>query len=316
MRPPSTWPSPSPTPAVSVRFLAPHLTDDKVTEGVASIRSRTNRPINLNFFCHTSAPPDEARDAGWLKRLAPYYAELGAEMPKLPLKASIVPFTAATCAAVEQLAPAVVSFHFGLPDKSLVTRVKAAGCKVISSATSLREARFLAERGVDAIIAQGAEAGGHRGMFLETDVATQIGTLALVHEIVNAVRVPVIAAGGIVDGRGIAAAFALGAAGVQLGTAYLDCPEAKFPAHIGRPRNARTTRRSSPTSSPAAPPGARRTRLIRELGASPSSGPRIPARKRRPRAAARQGRIRRSGDFSPLWSGQAATSAASFRRKS
>ena len=194
-------------------FPCAALTDDKVAEGVAAIRSRTNRPINLNFFCHKPAPPDEARDAAWLKRLAPYYAELGAEMPKLPLKASIVPFTAATCAVVEQLAPAVVSFHFGLPDAALVARVKAAGCKIISSATSLREAQFLAERGVDAIIAQGAEAGGHRGMFIETDVATQIGTLALVHEIVNAVATPVIAAGGIVDGRGIAAAFALGATG-------------------------------------------------------------------------------------------------------
>jgi nitronate monooxygenase len=121
------------------------LTDDKVAEGVGEIRSRTNRPINLNFFCHQPAPADEARDAAWLKRLAPYYAELGAEMPKLPLKASIVPFTPATCAVVEQLAPAVVSFHFGLPDAALVARVKRAGCKVISSATSLREARFLAE---------------------------------------------------------------------------------------------------------------------------------------------------------------------------
>jgi nitronate monooxygenase len=181
-------------------FPCAALTDDKVAEGVAAIRSRTNRPINLNFFCHTPAPPDEARDAAWLKRLAPYYAELGAEMPKLPLKASIVPFTAATCAVVEQLAPAVASFHFGLPDAALVARLKAAGCKIISSATSLREAQFLAARGVDAIIAQGAEAGGHRGMFIETAVATQIGTLALVHEIVNAVATPVIAAGGIVVG--------------------------------------------------------------------------------------------------------------------
>ena len=187
-------------------FPCASLTDDKVAEGVASIRARTNRPINLNFFCHTPAPADEARDAAWLKRLAPYYAELGAEIPALPLKASIVPFTAATCAVVEKLAPAVVSFHFGLPEPALLARVKAAGCKVISSATSLREARVLAEAGVDAVIAQGAEAGGHRGMFLETNVATQIGTLALVHEIVNAVRVPVIAAGGIVDGRGIAGA--------------------------------------------------------------------------------------------------------------
>ncbi len=154
-------------------------------DGVAAIRARTTKPINLNFFCHQPAPADEARDAAWLERLAPYYAELGAELPKLPLKASIVAFTAATCAVVEQLRPAVVSFHFGLPDAALVARVKQAGCKVISSATTRREALWLAERGVDAIIAQGAEAGGHRGMFIETDVATQIGTFALVQQIVD-----------------------------------------------------------------------------------------------------------------------------------
>ena len=147
-------------------------------------------------------------------------------MPKPPLKATIYRFTEATCGVVEELRPEVVSFHFGLPGPELVQRVKQAGCKVICSATTRREALWLAERGVDAIIAQGAEAGGHRGMFLETDIATQIGTFALVQQIVAAVRVPVIAAGGIGDANGIAAAFALGAAGVQIGTAYLCCPEA------------------------------------------------------------------------------------------
>ena len=155
-------------------FPCAGLSDDKIREGVAAIRSRTRKPINLNFFCHELAPADEARDAAWLERLAPYYAELGAEMPKLPLKATIFRFTEATCAAVEALRPEVVSFHFGLPDAALVAHVKKAGCKIISSATTLREARFLAERGVDAIIAQGAEAGGHRGMFLETEIASQI----------------------------------------------------------------------------------------------------------------------------------------------
>jgi hypothetical protein len=194
-------------------FPCAALTDEKIGAGVAEIRSRTSKPINLNFFCHEPAPADPACDAAWLKRLAPYYAELGAEMPKLPLKASIVSFTEATCAVVEELRPAVVSFHFGLPDAALVARVKKAGCKVISFATTLREARFLAEHGVDAIIAQGSEAGGHRGMFIETDIATQIGTFALVQQIVTAVSVPVIAAGGISDAKSIAAAFALGAAG-------------------------------------------------------------------------------------------------------
>ncbi len=176
-------------------FPCAGLTDDKVREGVAAIRSRTKRPINLNFFCHAEPEQDVAREAAWLERLAPYYAELGVEMPKPPLKATIYRFTEATCGVVEELRPEVVSFHFGLPAAELVRRVKQAGCKVICSATTRREALWLAERGVDAVIAQGAEAGGHRGMFLETDIATQIGTFALVQQIVEAVDVPVIAAG-------------------------------------------------------------------------------------------------------------------------
>src|SRR5437879_13198909 len=132
------------------------------------------------------------------------------------------------CELVEELKPEGVSFHYGLPDQALVKRVKAAGAIVMSSATIVKEAIWLEENGADVIIAQGAEAGGHRGMFLTDDIAGQIGAFALVPQVVDAVKVPVIAAGGIADGRGIAAAFALGAAGVQIGTAYLRCPESKL----------------------------------------------------------------------------------------
>jgi nitronate monooxygenase len=204
------------------------LKADVVRVQLAEIRQRTNRPVSLNFFCNEPPASDPAREAAWLDRLAPYYAELGAEPPPLPLKAGSVPFDGEVCAVVEETKPAIVSFHFGLPKPDLLGRVKRAGCKIVSSATSVREARWLAERGVDAIIAQGAEAGGHRGMFLETDAAEQIGTFALVPQIVDAVKVPVIAAGGIADGRGVAAAFALGASGVQMGTAYLRCPESEI----------------------------------------------------------------------------------------
>ena len=148
---------------------------------------------------------------------------------------------------VEELKPEVVSFHFGLPDQALLKRVKAAGCIVIASATIVREAIWLEENGADAIIAQGAEAGGHRGMFLTENIAEQPGTFALVPQVVDAVKVPVIAAGGIADGRGIAAAFALGAAGVQIGSAYLRCPESK----VTRRRGWRWPRRRTiPPSSP------------------------------------------------------------------
>jgi len=287
-------------------FPCAALTDEKIGAGVAEIRSRTNRPINLNFFCHEPAPADAERDAAWLKRLAPYYAELGAETPKLPLKASIVPFTAATCAVVEQLHPAVVSFHFGLPDAALVARVKQAGCKIISSATTLREALWLAERGVDAVIAQGSEAGGHRGMFIETDVATQIGTFALVQQIIEAVEVPVIAAGGINDAKSIAAAFALGAAGVQIGTAYLGCPEATISA-LHRQALAVAGRKTVITNVLSGRPARSiLTRFVREQGPINAAIPSYPLATPALAPLRAKAEAKGSGDFSLLWSGQGA----------
>ena len=173
--------------------------------------------------------------------LRSYYKELGLD-PAAPVNAANrAPFDEAMCALVEELKPEVVSFHFGLPDPAMVKRVKAAGALVMASATIVREAIWLEENGADVIIAQGAEAGGHRGMFLTENIAEQPGTFALVPQVVDAVKVPVIAAGGIADGRGIAAAFALGASGVQIGTAYLRCPESKViaPARVALAAGAR-----------------------------------------------------------------------------
>jgi nitronate monooxygenase len=285
-------------------FPCAALSDDKIGAGVAEIRSRTSKPINLNFFCHKPAPADAERDAAWLKRLAPYYAELGAEMPKLPLKASIVPFTAATCAVVEELRPEVVSFHFGLPDAALVARVKKAGCKILSSATTLREALWLAELGVDAIIAQGSEAGGHRGMFIETDVATQIGTFALVQQIVAAVKVPVIAAGGISDAKSVAAAIALGAAGVQIGTAYLCCPEATTSV-LHRAALAEPGRETVITDVLSGRPARGiLTRFVREQGPINAAIPSYPLATPALAPLRAKAEAKGSGDFSLLWSGQ------------
>src|SRR3981189_1760418 len=200
---------------------------EKAREQINIIRQRVPAPVNMNFFCHNAVDADPAREAGWKQRLASYYKEFGLD-PAMPIDvANRAPFDAAMCELVEELKPEVVSFHFGLPDPALLRRVKAAGCIVISSATIVREAVWLEENGADAIIAQGAEAGGHRGMFLTDKIAEQPGTFALVPQVVDAVKVPVIAAGGIADGRGIAAAFALGAAGVQIGSAYLRCPESR-----------------------------------------------------------------------------------------
>jgi nitronate monooxygenase len=199
-----------------------------IREQVAAVRQATNRPFNLNFFVH--APPAAALEATARvrARLAPYFAEFGlgsVPEPSEPFRS----FDEDRLDLVLELRPRVVSFHFGLPSMAAVRRIKEAGCAIMSSATTVAEARSLEAGGADVVIAQGFEAGGHRGSFSDSPGAGMVGTMALVPQIVDAVRVPVIAAGGIADGRGIAAAFALGASGAQLGTAFLGCPEAAVP---------------------------------------------------------------------------------------
>ena len=201
------------------------LDADGIRREVDTIRAHTSKPINLNFFCHKPTKHDTAREQAWLARLASYYAELELDNEPLSSAAERKPFDEQLCEVVEQLKPEVVSFHFDLPAPSLLNRVKSAGCLILSSATTVGEALWLQDQGCDAIIAQGYEAGGHRGMFLVDDLATQIGIFALLPQIVSAVTVPVIAAGGIVDGCGISAAFMLGATGVQIGTAFLASEE-------------------------------------------------------------------------------------------
>ena len=186
----------------------------------------TARPFNLNFFCHVSPLPDAAREQRWRDALEPYYREFGLDPAAIPAGPGRVPFDARIADLVEPFRPPVVSFHFGLPSAELLARVKRWGSAVWSSATTVEEARWLEAHGADAVIAQGLEAGGHRGHFLDHDLTRQAGTFALLPRVVQAVKVPVIAAGGIADAAGVRAALALGAAAVQVGTAYLLCPEA------------------------------------------------------------------------------------------
>jgi nitronate monooxygenase len=282
------------------------LSVEKAREQVNIFRKRVSAPLNMNFFCHRAVEADPNREARWKLRLAPYYVELGLD-PAAPVNASNrAPFDAAMCALVEELKPEVVSFHFGLPDQALLRRVKAAGCIVISSATIVKEAIWLEENGADAIIAQGNEAGGHRGMFLTDDIAKQPGTFALVPQVVDAVKLPVIAAGGIADGRGIAAAFALGAAGVQIGTAYLRCPESKVTAAasvaLARARDDSTVITNVMTGRPARGVA---NRAMREVGPISQDTPAFPhaATGLAPLKAAAEklGRV----DFTNLWAGQA-----------
>lgn len=283
------------------------LSPDKLRSEVARIRARVSAPFNLNFFCHATATPDPEREARWRTRVAAYYFEYGVDIASIAPAAGRAPFDAVTLAVVQELRPRVVSFHFGLPAAPLLAAVKALGCVVLSSATTVREARWLEAHGADAIIAQGAEAGGHRGMFLTDRASEQPGTFALVPQVADAVKVPVIAAGGIADGRGIAAALALGAAGVQLGTAYLKCPEATIGAPF-RAALAGATDESTAITNVMTGRPARGivNRAIRELGplspdAPPfpsAAGPLAPLR-----AAAEQAGL---SDFTPLWAGQAA----------
>src|SRR5690606_29450439 len=185
----------------------------------------TTKPYNVNFFCHVPATPDAGVEKAWRERLKPYYDEFGIDAAAIPAGPGLSPFDAASAEVMEGFCPPVVSFHFGLSCPELLQRVKNMGSKVLASATTVDEARWLEAHGADAIIAQGVEAGGHRGMFLTDDITTQVGTFALLPQVVKAVRVPVIAAGGIADSHGVAAALALGAAGVQAGSAFLLCPE-------------------------------------------------------------------------------------------
>ena len=279
---------------------------EKAREQVRVLRQRVSAPVNLNFFCHVPVAADPAREAKWKTRLTPYYEELGLD-PAVPVAiANRAPFDETMCALVEELKPEVVSFHFGLPDKALVKRVKATGAIVMSSATIVKEAIWLEKNGADVIIAQGAEAGGHRGMFLTENIAEQPGTFALVPQVVDAVKVPVIAAGGIADGRGIAAAFALGASGVQIGTAYLRCPESKVIA-LARQALAQAHDDSTVITNVMTGRPARGVvnRLMREVGPLSPDAPAFPhsATSIGPLKSAAEQRGR--SDFTNLWAGQA-----------
>lgn len=283
------------------------LSVDGLREALTAIRASTKAPVNVNFFSHVSPPADPAAQMVWRALLAPYYVEADLDPAAPVVGVGRAPFDAAFCDVVEDMRPEVVSFHFGLPEKSLVHRVKATGAKVISSATTVEEAVWLEANGIDAVIAMGFEAGGHRGNFLTRDMSTQVGTMALVPQVVDAVRIPVIAAGGISEGRGVAAALMLGASAVQIGTAYLYCPEAKIPpVHAAALASASDDSTAITNVFTGRPARGIMNRIMRELGPLSDSVPSFPT------AGAALGAIRAKAeasgrdDFTNLWSGQAA----------
>ncbi len=284
------------------------LSLDAMRNEVAAIKALTSRPFNVNFFCHTPPTPSAAREAAWRASLAPYFKEYGIEVDKIPVGSGRVPFTAEAADVLDDFTPAVVSFHFGLPSAELLARVRAWGSKIFASATTVDEARWLDAQGVDAIIAQGLEAGGHRGIFLSEDLSTQVGTFALLPQIVQNVKVPVIAAGGIADAKGVGAAMALGAAGVQIGTAYMLCPEATTSVIHRAALKSDAARHTALTNLfTGRPARGIVNRIMRELGPISTAAPAFPLATAAIAPLRAVAESQGSGDFSPLWSGQNAS---------
>lgn len=287
------------------------ISPEQMRAELGLIKQQTGKPVNVNFFVLTPPVPDAAREQAWRAKLAPHYRRLGVDPADDTPPAGRAPFNDVYCRVLEEFKPAVVSFHFGLPDAALLRRVKAWGAKVLSSATTVEEAVWLEAHGVDAIIAQGAEAGGHRGIFLSddviADVARQPGTMALVPQIVDAVTVPVIAAGGIADGRGIAAAFMLGASGVQIGTAYMFCPEAKTSAlHRAALKSTADDATTLTNIFTGRPARGIVNQAMRDLGPLSRDAPAFPLAGNAMAPLRAAAEARGDSGFSPLWSGQAA----------
>lgn len=296
------------------------LNADGLRDELRAIGTATTKPYNVNFFAHTTPAFDESTEQRWRTTLAPYYAEFGINPANVGAGAGRAPFDAATAELLSEFKPSVVSFHFGLPDPTLLARARSWGAKILSSATTVEEALWLEQHGVDAVIAQGLEAGGHRGMFLTDDLNTQVGTLALTRQIVRAVRIPVIAAGGIADAAGVSAALQLGAIAAQVGTAYLLCPEATTSSiHRAAIQSSQATTALTNLFS-GRPARGIVNRLMREQGYIHRNAPAFPFAGAAVAPLRAQAEGDGSGDFSPLWAGQnvsgcQAISAAALTRQ-
>ena len=284
------------------------LSLDAMRSELAAIKAQCGTRYNVNFFCHVPPAASAVGEQRWRAALAPYYKEFGIDAATIPAGPGRAPFTSETADLLSEFKPAVVSFHFGLPSAELVSRVKEWGAKVLSSATTVEEALWLEAHGVDAIIAQGNEAGGHRGMFLSTDLTTQVGTFALVPQVIRAVKLPVIAAGGIADAKGVASAMGLGSAGVQVGTAYLLCPETATSAVHRAALKSDSARHTALTNVfTGRPARGIVNRIIRELGPMSPAVPAFPLATSAIAPLRAKAEGSGSGDFSPLWSGQNAS---------
>lgn len=284
------------------------LDSESIHAELETITAATDKPYNVNFFCHTPPPEDSPRESSWRETLQPYYEEFGLDIDARAPVEDRAPFGAAAFEVIQDFKPPVVSFHFGLPADELLQAVQGIGSKILCSATTVEEARWLEQKGVDAIIAQGLEAGGHRGMFLSEDVTTQIGSIALLPQIIEAVDIPVIAAGGIADADGVAAALGIGATAVQIGTAFLLCHEATTSAlHRAALKHPSSRHTALTNRFSGRPARGIVNRIMSELG--PLGDDVAPF----PRASIALGPLRKAAeaqgqtDFTSLWSGQNAS---------
>lgn len=281
------------------------LGPDQIRDELQKIIWSTSKPYNVNFFVHQEPTPDAARDAAWRKALAPYFAEYGIDPQSIKAGPQRLPFNDAAADVLEEFKPPVVSFHFGLPSDVLMKRVKSWGSKILSSATTREEAKYLEAHGVDAIIAQGSDAGGHRGMFLTNDLETQLPTRLLVPQIADAVKVPVIAAGGIAEARDVTAAVALGAHGVQVGTAYLFCPEATTnPLHRAALKSEMAEKTAMTNLFTGRPARGIVNRLMREIGPINPAAPEFPLAATAIFALRSRAEPKGVNDFTSMWAGQ------------
>ena len=281
------------------------LSASALAEEISALRGLTEAAFNLNFFCHRSPSPDTAREQLWLQTLAPYYQKFQLTPPTIPSSPARLPFNEDSCQIVERFKPAVVSFHFGLPEADLLERVRQSGARIIASATCVAEGLWLQAQGVDAVIAQGLEAGGHRGHFLSDDLTLQLPTLALVPQLVRALNVPVIAAGGIFDRATVRAALNLGAAGVQVGTAFLTSPQASTSAvHRAALQSPAAQHTALTNLFSGRPARGIVNRLMCELGPLYEHAPAFPLASNALAALRSTSEAENSGDFSPLWAGQ------------
>jgi nitronate monooxygenase len=281
---------------------------DAMRKELAAIKAASGRPFNVNFFCHTPPAPNVQREAAWRTALAPFYREYGIDPDATAAGPARAPFSAEAADVLDEFRPRVVSFHFGLPSAALLARVKLWEAKILSSATTVEEARWLEAHGADAVIAQGLEAGGHRGTFLTDDLSTQAGIFALLPQIVRAVKVPVIAAGGIADAKGFAAALALGAAGAQVGTAYLLCPEATTsPVHRAALKSEAARHTALTNLFTGRHARGIVNRAMKLLGPISNAAPPFPLASSAMAPLRAKAESQGRGDFSPLWCGQNAS---------